>query len=157
MVGNEFARILVPMDGSDYSKRAASKAIALGKKLDSQIVFLTAVSSAAVPTPGQMLGILKDDKRLQKAMHELICTIRMEITKMLKKQVADCEKAGIRADYEVLEGEPVEAILGYAQKFKPDLIVIGSHGLSGLSKVKALGSVSRNVSELAKCPVMIVR
>jgi len=56
-----------------------------------------------------------------------------------------------------MKGEPTEAILDYAIANKVDLIIIGSKGLRGFSKLKALGSVSRTVSELAKCPVMIIR
>jgi len=145
------------MDGSIYSKRAAAKAISFGAKFNSKITFVTAVSSQEIPLPGQLLGILKNDKNLEKTVHGLICTIRMEIIKMLKDQVSECKKNGIKGDYEVLDGHPVSAILNFSKTYDPDLIVIGSHGLTGLSKIKALGSVSRNVSELAKCPVMIVR
>lgn len=49
-----------------------------------------------------------------------------------------------------------ETILEFAKKEKSDLIIIGSTGLGGFSKIKALGSVSRMVSERAKCPVMII-
>ena len=49
-----------------------------------------------------------------------------------------------------------EKIVEFAEKENVDLIVIGNIGLSGLSKVKALGSVSRSVSESASCPVLIV-
>ena len=87
----------------------------------------------------------------------MICTIRIEITKMLKDQIAKCKKNEIKGDYEIMEGDAVKSILQFAKKSHPDLIVLGSHGLTGLSKIKALGSVSRNVSELAKCPVMIVK
>jgi nucleotide-binding universal stress UspA family protein len=55
-----------------------------------------------------------------------------------------------------LNGYPSEEIIEFANNEKIDLIVIGNVGLSGLSKVKALGSVSRRVSERANCPVLIV-
>ena len=53
-------------------------------------------------------------------------------------------------------GSIVNNILNYADKEKVDLIIIGNIGLGGLSKFKALGSVSRSVSEKATCPVLIV-
>jgi nucleotide-binding universal stress UspA family protein len=53
-------------------------------------------------------------------------------------------------------GSIVNNILNYADKEKVNLIIIGNIGLGGLSKFKALGSVSRSVSEKAKCPVLIV-
>jgi nucleotide-binding universal stress UspA family protein len=51
---------------------------------------------------------------------------------------------------------PPEKIIEFAKNEQVDLILIGSVGLSELSKVKALGSVSRSVSEWAICPVLIV-
>ena len=51
---------------------------------------------------------------------------------------------------------PPEKIIDFANSEKVDLIVIGGVGLSRLSKVKALGSVSRSVSEIAGCPLLIV-
>jgi nucleotide-binding universal stress UspA family protein len=47
-------------------------------------------------------------------------------------------------------------ILELAEKEKVDLIVIGNVGLSGVSKLKTLGSVSRAISERSQCPVLIV-
>ena len=52
----------------------------------------------------------------------------------------------------VTYGYPSDKILEFAEKHQVNLIVIGSIGLSGFSRIKALGSVSRNVSERANCP-----
>jgi len=139
MVNKEFGKILVPFDGSEYSKRAAAKAISVGKKFNSEIIFITAVSVENVPSPSQSLGIFKNDKKLEKIFHEMICTIRIEITKMLKDQITKCKKSEIKGDYKIIEGNAVKSILQFAKKFHPDLIVLGSHGLTGLSKIKALG------------------
>ncbi len=57
----------------------------------------------------------------------------------------------------VLEGSTANELLKSIKENRIDLVVIGSQGLSGLSRIKALGSVSRKISELADCPVMIVR
>lgn len=55
-------------------------------------------------------------------------------------------------------GSPIDKILEYTTNKKVDLIVIGSIGVTGISKFfKGLGSVSRNVSEKVSCPVLIVR
>ena len=57
---------------------------------------------------------------------------------------------------EILYGSPAEKIIEFAHKEKVDVIVMGNIGLSGFSKLKTLGSVSRSVSERAEIPVMIV-
>ena len=54
-------------------------------------------------------------------------------------------------------GQPAEQILRFVKNNEIDMIVMGSHRLKGLSKIKALGSVTRKVSESAECPVLIVR
>ena len=77
--------------------------------------------------------------------------------KELLADVAICKSKGVvNTYYDVVAGRPVESILKFERGVHPDLIVIGSKGLHGMSQVKALGSVSRKVSELAKCPVMII-
>jgi len=57
---------------------------------------------------------------------------------------------------EILYGSPAEKIIEFAHNENVDVIVIGNVGLSGFSKLKALGSVSRSVSERAEIPVLIV-
>lgn len=55
------------------------------------------------------------------------------------------------------QGESIaDTIIDVANKEQMDLIVVGNVGLGGISKIKSLGSVSRSVSEMAKCPVLIV-
>ena len=58
---------------------------------------------------------------------------------------------------QVVIGNPAQVIIDVAnKKQKVDLIIMGSTGLKGISKVRALGSVSRHVCENANCPVMLV-
>jgi nucleotide-binding universal stress UspA family protein len=65
---------------------------------------------------------------------------------------------GIKIISVILNGSPSNQVVDYADNNGVDLIVIGSKGLQGLSKViKGLGSVSRNVSERVSCPLLIVR
>jgi nucleotide-binding universal stress UspA family protein len=56
----------------------------------------------------------------------------------------------------VLIGDPSDKIIKFANAEKADLIIMGTTGLSGLAKF-VFGSVARNVSEKANCPVMLVR
>lgn len=157
MSTNSIKKILVPIDGSDYSKRAATKAITIAKKFDSEIIFVTAVSRDLIQPPSKIFRIFADDKQLQESFHSLVCRIPIEIKKILKGQVEKCRRAGVFASYEIIEGEPIKTVLAFSNKFRPDLIVIGSQGLSGLSKIKALGSTSRNILESTRCPVLIVK
>src|SRR5690606_26324139 len=64
-------------------------------------------------------------------------------------------EAGFTASREVLWGEPADAILGVADAWRPDVIVVGSHRRSGLDRVM-LGSVSGPIVRRAPCPVEVV-
>jgi nucleotide-binding universal stress UspA family protein len=76
---------------------------------------------------------------------------------MLNIKKDEFKDAGINnVESRVSIGNPVKLILALASTEKVNLIVIGSVGLSGMARLKAVGSVSRGVSERAKCPVLIV-
>ena len=66
------------------------------------------------------------------------------------------ESDGFTLQSMVLYGNPAEEILKFSESEKIDLIVMGNVGLGGLSKIKTLGSKSRNVLETSKCYVLIV-
>lgn len=53
-------------------------------------------------------------------------------------------------------GHPSDKILEFAKQERVKLIVMGTTGLTGISKIRAIGSVARTVSERAKCPVMLI-
>jgi nucleotide-binding universal stress UspA family protein len=88
---------------------------------------------------------------------KITASAKKEVVQMLATQVSKCRAKGIKADYKVLSGNTTEEILKYAKQKKTTLIVIGSEGLHGIQKLKILGSTSRKVSEIANCPVLIVR
>jgi nucleotide-binding universal stress UspA family protein len=76
----------------------------------------------------------------------------------LKKYESDVSSyADIKTQVVVSNGLSIaDAIIDFANKEKADLIVLGNVGLSGMSKIKALGSVSRAIVERSVCPVLVV-
>jgi nucleotide-binding universal stress UspA family protein len=75
---------------------------------------------------------------------------------LLNKVCAKLRKAGFRTSQTVLHGDARAALLDQAAKWKPDLIVMGSHGLKGLNRL-LMGSVSEAVVRHATCSVQVVR
>jgi nucleotide-binding universal stress UspA family protein len=69
----------------------------------------------------------------------------------------ECEKNNVKVSYKILEGDSASTIIEAADQKKVDLVIMGSVGLTGIKKLKALGSVSRKVSENVSCPILIVR
>ena len=157
MVGsNIFKNILVPYDGSKYSRRAIAHAIKIAKKLESSVFLVTEVNTSDFP-PGMLLALIQKDKLLEKSISEFMAAAKSQARKELLAEVAVCKEKGVNAYYDIIVGtSPAEAILKFARGRKIDLIIIGSQGLHGIGKIKALGSVSRKISELANCPVLII-
>lgn len=151
----KFEKILVPTDGSKFARKALAHAIKIAKRLGSKIHVITIVDPADFPS-GMLLGLLKKDKKLEESIVEFMSAVKTQARREVLSEVAICKSQGVDATYEIISGKPVEMILKYARGKKIELIVIGSQGLRGLNKLKVLGSVSRKVSELAPCAVMIV-
>ena len=154
MTSEILSRILVPYDGSKYSNHAVNRAIEISRK-ESQIYFISVVNVDYIQPPGSLLGLVSPSS--VSAIKRLTDSAKKESIQMLASQVSKCRIKGIKADSKVVSGNIAEEILKYAKQKKITLIVIGSQGLHGIKKIKALGSTSRKVSEFASCPVLIVR
>lgn len=139
-------KILVAVDGSDISVRAAKYAAGLARKLAKPAkIFLVAVDPA--PFPGVVTRIGQEAMdRIHADNHE--------------RMLAPARKALARAAAEVRElpvvGEPAEAILAAARDSKAELVVMGSHGRGSVKGI-LLGSVSSKVIAQAELPVTIIR
>jgi nucleotide-binding universal stress UspA family protein len=155
MSSKMLTRILVPYDGSRYSIKALERAIELSHNLDSELFLLSVVYVGHISPPG-MLGLVrtKSEKDTAKKWTK---SVTLDAEKMLKSAVNKCEMKGVSASYSIVQGNITNEILSLAKQKKISLIVIGSQGLHGIKKFKTLGSISRNISEQAKCPVLIVR
>ena len=80
-----------------------------------------------------------------------------ELNKRVQQHINKLNQQNISYERICLTGNIAEKILDYASTNNVDMIVMGSSNrLKGISKIKALGSVTRGVSELANCPVLIV-
>ena len=148
-------RILVPYDGSKYSIKALTSAMELSHNLDSEI-FLFSVVYVDYISPTGILGLIRT-KSEKEAVKKWTESVRDNTEKMLKLAVKRCEQKGVSASYNITQGNVTNKILSFAKRKRVTLIVIGSHGLHGIGKLKTLGSISRRVSEQAKCPVLLVR
>ena len=155
MFSKMLSKILVPYDGSKYSIKAISRAMELAHNLDSEIFLFSVVHQSYISPPG-ILGLTRT-KSEKDAIKKWIKTIRKDTETMLKMAVKRCDENGITASYNISQGNVANEILNFVKKKNISLIVIGSQGLHGVEKLMTLGSVSRRVSEQAKCPVLLVK
>lgn len=148
-------KILVPYDGSSYSKKALKYAVEITKKFRSTLYLLTVVDEHEF-----MHGVLRaevvSDYTIRDSVHKIIKSEVIAAKKLVTRLAKECEKNRIKVHHHAMRGNPFEAILDYEKANKIDLIIMGSQGLRGISRLKSLGSVSRKISEFAKCPVMMV-
>ena len=152
MVEKIYNNILVPYDGSKFSEKSLETAKTLAKTSDSTLYIVTVLDVSDVSPPG-----LIRSKKTRKTFDQIKNSVRRSIETALEQREQECKYLGIKASTQIREGSASDELLKFITKNNIDLVVIGSQGLSGFSKLKALGSVSRKISELANCPVMIVR
>jgi nucleotide-binding universal stress UspA family protein len=142
-------RILHPSDFSKASGAAFTKALELAKANRADLVLLHVL---APPMP-----LLAGDGYVSPRLYEdLDKAARGHASKELAGLVAKAKKAGVRANAVIRDGIAHEQIVRVARSPRADMIVIGTHGRTGLAKV-FLGSVAGRVASTAKCPVMTVR
>jgi nucleotide-binding universal stress UspA family protein len=151
----KYPKILVPYDGSSFSKNALSEGLQIAKAFNSKIYVLSVLEVASDVPPGLLSEVV--NKKLNKLKREISLPKKFVTPTKLQQQINECAKHGVDVQVEVLIGRAANSILKFANHNKADLIIIGSQGLHGIKKITAIGSVSRKVSEEAKCPVMIMR
>lgn len=89
-------------------------------------------------------------------VNEWIATLNEDARKIETEAIAKYANSGVTIDTQVVEGYPSSALLNVAKGTTADLIVMGSHGRTGLKKLW-LGSVAESVVREATIPVLIVR
>jgi nucleotide-binding universal stress UspA family protein len=141
-------RILHPSDFSGASGAAFKKAIEMAKAGRGELMLVHVVSPVA-PVAGE--GYISP-----KMYEEIAASSRAWAQKQLDKLVAKAKTSGVRAKGSVLEGSAHEQVVRFARSKHADLIVMGTHGRSGLAKL-FLGSVAGRVVAAAPCPVLTVR
>jgi nucleotide-binding universal stress UspA family protein len=142
-------RILMGTDFSDYSKEAFDYAVLLAKQLGADLFLLHALEMPAFFVPGVGRAAGPD---VVKWIHSL----KEEEQKKLEPLEAEARQKGVQAQSILKEGLPVAEILKTAGEVEADLIVLGTHGRTGLDRFM-MGSVAERVSREAPCPILLVR
>lgn len=143
-----FQHILVPVDGSETSYAAVAKAVELAKAFGSkvtvaQVLTLDPYIASEYISAGQT--------------NDLIERARVSILKTLDEAKAKFQEQGVAVESRLLEGQVIHReIARAATELNADLIVMGSHGRTGLKKL-FLGSVAQSVLGEGNVPVLIVR
>lgn len=139
-----FNSILVPLDGSELAECALPHAVAIARSFGAEITLLRLLESnranASAPIFDQLNWQIN----------------KTQVAIYLEKKKAQCQEAGLQARIAVLEGLVAEGITEYAQNQGMKLIVLSSHGQSGLTQW-GISSVSQKIILSAPTSVLIVR
>ena len=141
-----FKNILVPYDGSSYSNNAFKKALDIAKADGSKIIVFMLIEEVYSTIMGYS-GI--NNKVIKKQQ-----STAMNYSSKLKSVATNL---GVPFTFKIKQGSnPVKEIINCATSYKCDLIVLGSHGRTGWSKL-ILGSVANGVVQHAKSAVLVVK
>ncbi len=142
-----YKRILIATDGSDKSKKAAEEGLELAKALGAQVIALNVINEVVIASAVRQLGADRKDveSKLERAGGKAVDELKAMGAKM-----------GVDVDTIVRIGAPANTVIDTAGAEKADLIVMGSHGESGASKL-LIGSVVQKVLYWATIPVLVVR
>ena len=132
--------VLVPIDFSQDSEHAVDSAVGLAQQFQSRLTLLHAIY---IPEAAEVNLAAYMDK------------IRSEADQSMAARLKRVQGAGIAADAVTVIGAPSQAIVDTARDLHADLIVMGTHGRTGLRHM-LIGSVAERVVRLAPCPVMVV-
>jgi nucleotide-binding universal stress UspA family protein len=146
-----FERILVAVDGSENSQRAAQWAVDLAKKEGASLFVLN-----VIPIP--LYASSNQTGSTAPPMKEFFDKARKDAEAVVQDIVSKAEASGVKVRGEIVENVPsvVESITDYADEWKVQVIVVGTRGLSGFKKL-LLGSVSSALVSHASCSVLVVR
>jgi nucleotide-binding universal stress UspA family protein len=143
-------RILLATDGSTFSETAAKAVASQFKPETTEVLVMEVVEPLVFSAPPEMAAGWTPDMTER----------RKELVKLAEGSIAKAvdvlRPAGFKTETRVVDDEIRSGILGMADEWKADLIVLGSHGKHGIEKF-LLGSVAESVARHAKCSVMIVR
>ncbi len=144
--------LVVAVDGSEFSTSALNMAVHLSATLGSKLKIVNVVEFFPSMYMGLAEGMLSSP-----AVEEYYKLAREHSHRLLSRSVKLAKELGVDAEGISLEDvSPAQAIVNFSEKENAGLIVVGTRGLTGL-KSALLGSVSRAVTEHARCSVLVAR
>jgi nucleotide-binding universal stress UspA family protein len=145
--GNIFKNILVAIDGSENSRKAAKKGIEIALQNNAKIYVLYVID----------LNLVEDLVRMQGKNKSEIKTQLVEKAKIYVKDIQKLSEESNLESIEIIEeGNVVNEILKEVKKHKIDLMVMAHHSRTGAEAIR-MGSVCSGVLEFTPCPVLIVK
>jgi nucleotide-binding universal stress UspA family protein len=142
--------ILVPTDFSKYADAALKKAVDIAAQHDTKIYLLHVIDEQIHQCAVDYCLSYEVVKQLQKE------SVKASKDKLKKEAESIIKAKKIKVAFDIKNGVPSEVILSEQKAKKIDLIVMASHGKTGILK-QLMGSVADKVVKGSKCPVLVVK
>ena len=136
--------ILVPIDFSDCSQDAFRYATMVAKTFDAEIVLVHVIDTM--------------DYFVSESVNwsEVYARLEAIVKPLMEQNIGEADKKGVATKGELIQGVPYDQIVKKAREVKANLIVMGTHGRTGIKHL-LIGSVAERVVRTASCPVLTVR
>ncbi len=162
-----YQKIVVPLDGSELAECILQHVEGLAKESDREIILVSVTERVTGYRPIIAAHEKQTEMVASAEFHlvqpqpvpvlpEAVGKMQRQAQRYLDKIAKRLGKQGIKVRTEVLLGNPAHEIINYAEQNKADLIVIASHGRSGISRW-AFGSVADKILRASSIPVLIAR
>ena len=138
--------ILVPTDFSEYADYALDYAIELAQKLQARLTLLHIIDTMP-------LGVVEEGSMLPPSYWQ---ELEANLGQSMEASLNRLNDVGLQGEPIIVHGVPFQSILDTAESRDVDLIVMGTHGRTGLTHV-LMGSVAERVVRMAPCPVLVTR
>ena len=138
--------VLVPIDFSATADRALAYAIALAQQLHARLTLLHVLDLTPVTMEDMTAGMTAT----------LLDDLETDAQHLLQASRERVQRAGLQVESLLVQGTPTQTILDTAGEQGVDLIIMGTHGRTGLAHV-FLGSVAEHVVRHGPCPVLVIR
>jgi len=147
-VGEAMEKILVPIDFSEHSKSALSYAREIAALYGSSLQLIHVIEEPVYPYFYAPAGAFSVAQQLEE--------LRVKTDEALEKLMSESRGPEVPYEKSVVTGRPAIEITRFAEEQSSDMIVIATHGLSGLERL-LVGSTAEQVVRLATCPVFSVK
>jgi nucleotide-binding universal stress UspA family protein len=148
-MAHQIRKILVAEDFSDSSRHALEHAEMIAAKFGAAIDLVHVVQdTSAVSSPAGLVvtpGLLGREEAME-----------VEARAQLENEADELRSRGLTVKPMVLTGDPLDCVIQAAKKGKADLLVVGTHGRTGIAHL-LMGSVAESILRHAPCPVLCVR
>jgi len=145
-------KILVPLDGSKLAECVLPFVLDIAAKLDAEVALVTVTNRTQGYWPFDDVAQPHEIRLVPQAT----CSMEEYAANYLNTASKSLEERGIKVTKEIICGKTAQEIIFYSNNNHCDLILISTHGRSGLSKITH-GSVTEKILKLARIPVTIIR